>query len=250
LGGIYYSSGTLFSIDPKTHVETVLHSFGNSGDGQNPNAAIIELNGIFYGTTTQGGTYGFGAVFFFNPKTGTETVLHSFNDYAEDSIYPDSALVAAKGILYGTTYQGGVHESGDIYSVDPKSGTEQVVYSFPGSKIDGYSAGGSLLSVKGLLYGATGSGGDYREWTIFSFGPTTGAETVVYSFCPQRGCADGENPSGDLIEKDGMLFGTSSGGRMAAAQCLRSTSPPALRRYCTHFARSKTARMAMVRLRA
>ncbi len=48
--------------------ETVLYSFGGSGDGQNPFAALIEDSaGNLYGTTVYGGAYGYGIVFQITP---------------------------------------------------------------------------------------------------------------------------------------------------------------------------------------
>ena len=45
----------------------VLHSFGTgTGDGQNPYAGLINVNGTLYGTTTSGGS-GYGTVFSFSP---------------------------------------------------------------------------------------------------------------------------------------------------------------------------------------
>lgn len=58
--------GTLFSITTSGD-ETVLHSFGASGDGTNPYAGLINVHGTLYGTTTYGGTYGAGTVFAFTP---------------------------------------------------------------------------------------------------------------------------------------------------------------------------------------
>jgi uncharacterized repeat protein (TIGR03803 family) len=49
-------------------VETVLHSFGGSGDGQNPLGAVIEDSaGNLYGTASLGGAYGYGTVFQITP---------------------------------------------------------------------------------------------------------------------------------------------------------------------------------------
>jgi uncharacterized repeat protein (TIGR03803 family) len=212
IGGANISPGALFSIDPHSGVETVIYSFGFSGDGQNPDAGVISFKGKLYGTTTQGGAYDYGSVFSFDLTTGEEKILHSFNVYSQDAIYPSAELAVAKSELYGMTYQGGVHELGAIYAVDPKTGSETVAYSFPGSAEDGYSPSGRLLNVRGLLYGTTNAGGANREGTVFSFNPATGTETVLYSFCYQQGCTDGGAPNGDLIEKSGKLYGTTYSG--------------------------------------
>src|ERR1700693_5481660 len=67
-GGGTYGEGTVFSVDPASGAETVLHAFGQGMDGQAPAARVIDVNGTLYGTTFIGGAYcqgrgsaGFGA---------------------------------------------------------------------------------------------------------------------------------------------------------------------------------------------
>jgi uncharacterized repeat protein (TIGR03803 family) len=56
--------------------ETVLHSFGGSPDGANPNSQIpiFDKAGNLYGTTSAGGAYNLGTVWKLSPS-GTETIL-------------------------------------------------------------------------------------------------------------------------------------------------------------------------------
>jgi uncharacterized repeat protein (TIGR03803 family) len=58
--------GTVFSITT-SGTESVLHSFGASGDGKYPYSGIIDVSGTLYGTTTAGGTRDAGAVFSLSP---------------------------------------------------------------------------------------------------------------------------------------------------------------------------------------
>ena len=75
-GGLLYGTttyggtagdGTIFSFDPKTRTEKVLHSFVG-GDGDSPNTGLVYGGGKFYGTTFGGGGTGGGTVFEFSPK--------------------------------------------------------------------------------------------------------------------------------------------------------------------------------------
>ena len=53
-----YGGGTVFKIDPKTGVETVLHAFGNGSDAQAPLfSSLINVGGTLYGTTFKGGKW-------------------------------------------------------------------------------------------------------------------------------------------------------------------------------------------------
>src|ERR1700719_222189 len=69
---------------------------------------------------------------------------------------------------------------------------EKVLHSFAGPPGDGTEPLAGLINVNGTLYGTTiyggascGSGGC---GTVFSVDPTTGAETVLYSFCSEKNC--------------------------------------------------------------
>lgn len=70
-GGFRYAScGTVFQLTPAggSWNQTVLHSFGDGTDGQEPYAGLIHDGaGVFYGTTALGGAYGGGTVFELKP---------------------------------------------------------------------------------------------------------------------------------------------------------------------------------------
>jgi uncharacterized repeat protein (TIGR03803 family) len=199
--------GTVFSVNPTTGAETVLHSFDSATDGKIPVASLIDVRGTLYGTTEYGGTVGAGTVFSLDVKTGTETVLHSFGG-APDGTYPVANLIKVKGTLYGTTEIGGTNGSGTVFSLDLKTGAEKVLYSFSGGT-DGEYPEGSLIDVNGALYGTAGLGGAYNYGNVFSLNPTTGAETVLYSF---GGGTDGVSPVAGLIDVKGTLYGTTEAG--------------------------------------
>jgi uncharacterized repeat protein (TIGR03803 family) len=62
-GGAGNGAGSVFKLDTSDN-ETVLHSFGSSGDGANPVADLImDKAGNLYGTTVGGGANGYGTVF-------------------------------------------------------------------------------------------------------------------------------------------------------------------------------------------
>lgn len=222
-------NGTAFVIDPKAGTETVIYDFcsqNNCTDGEQPRAGLIDLNGTLYGTTLSGGTIGCGngqacgTVFSLDPTTGAEAVLHSFGGSA-DGKYPESNVIAANGMLYGTTYAGGLAGCGSfgcgtVFSIDPSTGAETVLYSFCSQPncVDGASPFANLVDVNGTLYGTTYAGGSTGCGgsgcgTVFSVDPTTGAESVLYSF---SGGADGANPPAGLIVVDGKFYGTTYDG--------------------------------------
>jgi uncharacterized repeat protein (TIGR03803 family) len=236
LGGVFNGgSGTVFAINPATGKERVLHSFCAQMqgfyclDGKEPQAGLIALNGMLYGTTTFGGNAGCeergcGTVFSIDPKNGTEAVVHNFAGGADGAV-PFAGVLAVKGMLYGTTFDGGAScACGTVFSLDPATGIEKVLHSF-GTGTDGQEPFAGLTYVKGKLYGTARAGGTHGAGAIFSVDPDTGEEKVLYSFCPQSGCADGADPETNLIAVNGMLYGTTDAGGNEAF-CPNSNNPP------------------------
>lgn len=67
-GGGSCDCGTIFSLDPVSRKETVLHSFGGTADGTYPYYGMVsDGSGNMYGTTVAGGSFGQGTVFKFTP---------------------------------------------------------------------------------------------------------------------------------------------------------------------------------------
>jgi uncharacterized repeat protein (TIGR03803 family) len=219
-GGGANGGGAVFALDLRTGAETLLHTFFGGSDGYIPQAGLISVKGTLYGTTTSGGSdgcfgYGCGTVYAVNRKTGAETVLHAFISGA-DGAFPWAGLVAVNGMLYGTTTQGGGNVScsngcGTVFAIDPTTGAETIVHAFAGGN-DGSDPAAGLINVKGTLYGTTVAGGTHGHGTVFSLDPKTGSESVLYSFCSQQNCTDGQGPDASLIEEKGTLYGTTPQG--------------------------------------
>ncbi len=116
-----------------------------------------------------------------------------------------------KGNLYGTTFEGGAQGVGAVFKVTP-AGKETVLHSF-GAPGDGkFPEAGLVFDEKGNLYGTTYGGGAHAYGTVFKLTPA-GKETILYSFCARKNCADGEGPQAGLIfNQNGSLYGTTLGG--------------------------------------
>ena len=156
----------------------MLYSFcsqENCADGAGPAAALLDVKGVLFGTTTAGGTgscgtQGCGTVFSLDPETRAEKVLYSFcsQQNCKDGAVPEASVIDVKGTLYGTTASGGVNRCGcgTIFSLDPDTGAETVLHSFAGH-VDGKYPWG-LVDVQGTLYGTTNVGGAHDHGTAFA----------------------------------------------------------------------------------
>jgi uncharacterized repeat protein (TIGR03803 family) len=194
-----------------------IYSFKGGSDGAGPSGGLVNIGGVLYGTTSDGGAASHGTVFSISPA-GVETVLYSFQG-GSDGAMPYTQLINVGGTLYGTTLVGGGCSNsnygttgcGTVFSVTP-AGVEAVLYSFQGGS-DGAEPNADLIEVGGRLYGATASGGGSCATTgcgtVFSV-TLGGVENVLYSF---QGGSDGVSPVGGPINVNGTLYGaTTSGG--------------------------------------
>jgi uncharacterized repeat protein (TIGR03803 family) len=78
-----YGFGTVFKLD-RTGKETVLHNFTNTPDGAIPSAGlVIDKEGNFYGTTDQGGSYGYGTVFKLILNCDRNVESHPCDEHSE-----------------------------------------------------------------------------------------------------------------------------------------------------------------------
>jgi hypothetical protein len=116
-GGSGYSDGTVFQLTPtgSSYKETILYDFQGGKDGFQPAAAVLDVEGTLYGTTTDDSS-GFpcnhecGTVFSLTPAGHgyKHTVIARFNDHT--GYYVRAGLIMYDGLLAGTAYwQGGRH---------------------------------------------------------------------------------------------------------------------------------------------
>jgi uncharacterized repeat protein (TIGR03803 family) len=223
-GSNYDPCGTVFSITIGGK-EKVLHYFGSygSGDGDDPNAALIEVNGTLHGTTSIGGSHycpvypGLCGTVFTITLAGVEKVLYDFRK-GTDGNFPFAGLINVGQRLYGTAQRGGDYNCGNyegcgtVFSLTTR-GRERTLHTF-GSGSDGRFPNAALIDVSGTFYGTTTGGGSHSCdpnlgcGTVFSI-TAAGKEKVLHSF--GRG-SDGSAPDASLLNVNGTLYGTTSGG--------------------------------------
>jgi uncharacterized repeat protein (TIGR03803 family) len=221
-----YGCGTVYSVTT-SGAEKVLYAFKGGKDGAYPADDLIDVNGALYGTTFEGGGSvchrntssdfpGCGAVFSVTTN-GREAILHSFTGVAGDGASPWAGLTDVKGLLYGTTVDGGYNSGGTVFSIT-LHGSEKILYSFEGGT-DGENPVSKVTDVHGLLYGTTNLGGD--KGCITSYGTSyegcgtvyslsiRGAEKIMHRFAGGR---DGAQPQAGLLNVNGALYGTTTVG--------------------------------------
>ena len=220
---------------------TTLRDFGTNTAGQNPQAGVVfDQRGNLYGTAL-GGVDGNGVVYRLSPPAGggapwTGSTLHKFAGQPDGAVPVCSLTISPSGNLFGTTEEGGAHNMGAVFGLQPPQNPgdpwqERVFYSFGSSGTDGGIPNAGLLPANPGFYGVTREGGANGFGTVFLVTPPAGGgtnwnETILYSFA---GSGDAAFPSGGLIaDQAGNLYGvTLLGGANNLGAVYQLTPPPA-----------------------
>jgi uncharacterized repeat protein (TIGR03803 family) len=209
--------GTVFMLiraTNGTYTEKILHNFGAEPDGSAPVAGVtLDAYGNLYGTTSIGGTYGYGTVFeLVKAGSWAEKILHSFQNLT-DGATPYAGLIAGPaGTLLGAATDGGQRGGGTVFQLTPSSGKWifSVVTSVPGWGISG-TFRNLMFDGVNTIYGTTHCDGGHTAGTVYKLALVNGkwVYTLLYTF---TGGTDGEFVFSNLVLSGGKLFGTTNIG--------------------------------------
>lgn len=212
-------NGTVFKLEKNNlgkWKERLLYSFGQGTDGATPVAGVtLDKSGNLYGTTSAGGTYGYGTIFKLTraKSAWTESIVHNFQD-GTDGAVPYAALIFdSSGNLYGAATEGGSNGGGTIFQLTPANGNWNfaALYSLPGWGISG-TFRNLLLDAAGNIYATTHCDGSYSAGTVYELSPSSGTWTYtsLYVF---TGGDDGQYSFSNLVfDAQGNLYGTTNIG--------------------------------------
>ncbi len=197
---------------------TTLVSFDDA-NGRSPSACLIaDAHGNLFGTTQQGGAYGYGTAFEIVKTSrgyaSAPTTLVSFDN--TNGSAPIAGLIAdANGNLFGTTLEGGAYGYGTVFEIVKTSSgyasTPTTLVSFDNT--DGSSPEAGLIAdANGNLFGTTAFGGASLAGTAFEIAKTkrgfASTPTTLVSF----DYTNAAFPYAGLIgDANGNLFGTTRG---------------------------------------
>jgi uncharacterized repeat protein (TIGR03803 family) len=233
-GNPYGGNGSVFelvnsgTVSSPVYSEQTLYYFPNSGGGS-PNALISDAAGDLFGTTKNGGAYGWGTVFeLVNSGTVSspiyiEQTLYNFTDN-RDSGNPEAGLIRdAAGDLFGTTEGGNTY--GSVFELvnsgtvsNPVYSALTTLWSFTGGNDGRYPKAGLISDAAGDLFGTASGGGANGDGTVFELVNSGTVSSPVYSGTPITlwsftGGNDGNAPLASLsFDAAGDLLGTASGG--------------------------------------
>jgi uncharacterized repeat protein (TIGR03803 family) len=180
-----FTSGTLYALSTNGQSFKILHTFGQTSlDGTSPYAGVIaDRHGVLYGTTGQGGAYGYGTAYSFDPASGTYQTLYSFGAQSTDPKAPRGGLAPLEYktliALYGEADGVGIDNAGALYMLTPPANpgdpwTEKTLHPFCSRPkcIDGSGPERATPLIVGkVVYGTTARGGVRDNGVAFRYGP-------------------------------------------------------------------------------
>ena len=116
------NDGTVFELTPSGGGWTFDPLYSFTGIWGSSGSLVMDASGNLYGTTTDGGAYGYGSVFKLTPSGGswTYTSLHDFPWYKDGGTLYGNVIFDASGNLYGTASAGGLDTGyGTVWEITP-----------------------------------------------------------------------------------------------------------------------------------
>ena len=237
--------GTVFMLSPAsdgTFTETILHQF-DGADGWQVHAGLtFDSVGNLFGTTVNGGKFGWGTLYELSSKSGIWTfhLLHQFTGGEDGGVPWGNVILDASGNIYGMASQGGGRSNichygcGVVFELVRNSTgsthwTGKILHNFTTKTTDGhYPSGSLLLDSKGNLYGTAAQGGGSSDaGIVFELTPSSNGEwneRVLHNF--NDSSTDGVNPSANLIfDSAGNLYSTTLSGGSAGQGTAFELSP-------------------------
>ena len=194
------------AYDPTTGTSNIVANFSSTTGGF-PKAPMIQAsNGLFYGTTTNGGANGDGTLFSFNSSTNAITKLVDFTSATDGGNCIAAMTQASNGNLYGIQRLGGSSGAGTLFEYVISTNTFTVLYEFNHGTSSQFPLSQLLEVYQNVLYGTSSSNSGSGN-TIFSY------DLQQQSFSTPINFNAGIVPEGSLSETgDGRIFATFSGG--------------------------------------
>ncbi len=217
-GGIY-NAGVLFEWDPAANTCIRKHDFGAGTDGRQPFGGVTLLNGKLYGVTAGGGTgatfNNAGMMFEYDPDVNNTSPYREV--YSFFNLSYTSAATGKPAIIGDKLYmmlQITVYGRSMVFEIDPMPGIPNPLREVASLDANTYgyaTAGNSLFSLNGLLYGMTSSGGTNDGGTIFSCDPDISNPTPLIKL-HDFDDFNGKNSRLSLMHYNNKLYGMTEAG--------------------------------------
>ncbi len=206
-GGIN-ACGGLFEFDPVSYQFSKKIDFDYTQTGFLSTNLVEDTLGVLWGTNRDGGLYGDGNIFMYNPILDTFIVKFSFNQNVTGTAPGRYLVFGLNYKLYGVTYNGGSSNNGTIFEYTPSTNQYVKVFDFNSNTTGNRPIAGLILTPNGNLIGMNGNGGAHFAGVIFEFDPDTNQFSTLHNFNYNT---TGKWPEGRLVyTRDGIYYGLTS----------------------------------------
>jgi uncharacterized repeat protein (TIGR03803 family) len=197
-------SGCIFSIDTNGNNYKDIFDF-NGPNGAYPYGSLVLLGKKLYGMTNAGGDSDDGCIFSIDSNGANYQKLMDFQGLSTGK-WTVGTLTYANGRLYGMTNEGGIYDSGCIFSIDTSGHHFKDLFDCTGPS--GKWAWGDVVISGSQLFGMFSSGGADLYGTLFSL-DTTGHNFKKMLDFSLPACA---LPQGSVILVGDKLYGMTEFG--------------------------------------
>ena len=202
-----FNAGLIYGINADGTGFEKLYDF-NFAEGSRPRGSLVlGSDGMFYGTTSSGGSAFAGVIFRINQDGSGFEKLHDF-DQTNGRFPWGSLFQGSDGKLYGMTSLGGLLGHGVIFGINTDGTGFEKLHDFDDT--NGRDPRSALVEGNdGLLYGTTWRGGASNHGVIFRIGADGAGFEKLHDFDG----TNGQSPWGSLIlGSDGKFYGMATYG--------------------------------------
>ena len=196
--------GIMFEYSPSSFTFTKRFDFGQADDGAyNYGSLKLGSDGWVYGTTAEGGQYGYGTIYRINPVNREFESLFDFDMFGNGGTPLSGLMQATDGYYYGATTYGGTVNGGMLYRFNASNNILTVLEDL--SPSTGTEPSGTPMQASnGFLYGLTKHGGSIGDGALYKFNLSTSVYAKQADF---QDAATGSLPLGSLVEAtNGKLY--------------------------------------------
>ncbi|MBK8872607.1 MAG: T9SS type A sorting domain-containing protein [Bacteroidetes bacterium] len=167
--GVKHFKGALIEFDYNNNTVNSRVNF-NDSTGFNSYSAILHAsNNKIYGTTNNGGWFGYGSIFEYDYNNGVYTKKHDFIYTDGDQGMPGGMIMeASNGKIYGMRNGGGIYGLGTLYEFDIATDSFVVKLHF-NDTLGAEPLGGLVQASNGKLYAGISSGGPSSKGLIIEY---------------------------------------------------------------------------------
>ena len=204
------NDGVLYEFNPANNFYLAKIYFGNNPEFEsntNLNGLVEHSNGKIYGITANGGNYGAGVIFQYEPSNNEIQKKIDF-DYMPNGAYPQFGLIkGSDGNYYGTNSFGGEFDYGVLYKFNLSTNGFSKLHDFNG--INGRQPSGTPMEANNNKhYGVTKFGGSNDEGILYQYDPISNETTSVLDFAD----VTSSRPIGSLLQaSNGLIYGVTEG---------------------------------------